>query len=640
MIQWPEIDERGVRTVAGALYSKRWAVATPPGPVPRLISRAEAALASRFGCAHAVMTCNGSAAIVLALQALGIGPKSRVLVPACTWIGCITSLLRLGAEPVICDAGATRLVPEPTAHPSGPVDAVLAIPLYSEGLDPAAVRRAHPNAKIIFDLSHISASRAIGAPLKFADAIVSSFQASKVLTCGEGGFVGLNDADIARTIEALRTDGRVLENDELWPHGRVHGANYAPSEISAALLLDQLERLSQQSARRADGSAMFLEGLRAFGLSAHFDTDVIADGLHYGVPVAVSEDPDIVVNRVLEVTAHRLMRCYPALAEGPLFNPSSERRYRGVVMNSTLTPNAKVWHERCVIVPHEALLASRESLLRLAGAIAGERPAVAPAKVRVPAPPVTVVVLTRCKRRTLDRALRSVAAQDYDGEIQILLVCDQCDAPSCELPARVQSVRIDLPEDVTIARVAKLRDMAIRLVSTPLLCFLDDDNWWDINHLTTLFTSMEKFGAPAVHSWRCVHGEAETTFDGSYFPWLDRGTPDERGQYQACVSNGIITPGEAVVRDTARIENGGAIGMVDLGSWLLRTELAQLHGFRAATEGTGRPKPGVGEDDILLAQLVEANTLIACSYQSTLHYQLGGFSNAPNGLAKCWGEFS
>ena len=640
MNQWPEIDERGVRAVASALYSRRWAIATPLGPAPRLISRAEAALARRFGCEHVVMTCNGSAAIVLALQALGIGPRSRVLVPACTWVGCVTAILRLGAEPVICDAGESRLVPDPAAHPSGPLDAVLAVPLYAQGLDAAAVRRAHPDAKIIFDLSHLSASRAIAAPLEHADAIVSSLQASKVLTCGEGGFVGVNDADTARCIEALRTDGRVLDHGELWPHGRVHGANYAPSEISAALLLDQLVRLDEQRARRAAGGAVLLDGLRACGLSAFIDPDVITDGLHYGVPVAVADDPEAVLTKVVEATSHRLMRCYPAIAEGPLFHPGEEQRYREVVLHTVPTPNAQNWHKRCVIVPHEVLLASRESLLRLASTLAGERPTDAPKQASAPAPPVTVLVHTRGERTTLDRALASVAAQDYRGEIRILLVCDRCDAPSRELPAPVHVVRIDVPDTVVIARLAKLRDMAVRVVETPLLCFLDDDNWWDPDHLTTLLAAMEKTGAPAAHSWRRVHCDDGSTFDGSHFPWLERGTPGERRQYQACVRNNMFAPGDGVVRDQARTKEEGATGMVDLGAWLLRTELAQLHGFRATPPEVDRPTPGVGEDDILLAQLVEANTVIASSQQATLHYQLGGFSNAPHARAQGWGEGS
>ena len=372
MNMWPEIDEQCVRRVAGALYSRRWAIATPPGPMPRLISQAEEALKSRFNCQHAVMTCNGSAAIVLALQALGIGPKSRVLVPACTWVGCVTAILRLGAEPVICDAGDNCLVPAPDAHPSGPVDAVLAVPLYAQGLDPAAVRRAHPNAKIVFDLSHVSASGAITAPLKHADAIVSSFQASKVLTCGEGGFVGLNDADTARYVEALRTDGRVLRNDELHPHGNVHGANYAPSEISAALLLDQLDRLDDQRAKRAVGGTLLLDGLRNYGLSAFVDLDVIEEGLHYGIPVEV-DNPKTVLSSILDTTALRLMRCYPALTEGPLFQPGEEQRYSEVKLHKIPTPNAQNWHRRCLIVPHEVLLDSRDSLLRLTAALASER---------------------------------------------------------------------------------------------------------------------------------------------------------------------------------------------------------------------------------------------------------------------------
>ena len=241
------------------------------------------------------------------------------------------------------------------------------------------------------------------------------------------------------------------------------------------------------------------------------------------------------------------------------------------------------------------------------------------------------------ERDTLDRALASVAKQDYRGEIRILLVCDRCDAPSQKCAVPVQAVRIDLPEKVVITRLAKLRDIAIRLAETPLLCFLDDDNWWEHNHLSSLVATMNNTGAHAAHSWRTLHFDDGSTFDGSFFPWLERNTPDERSRFQTCLRNKMIIPGDSIVRDQSHPDEGGDSGMVDLGAWLLDTEIARLHGFSGVPHGAKRPTLGVGEDDILLAQLVKSNTLIACSRQATLHYQLGGFSNAPQTQAKGWG---
>lgn len=632
---WPECDSGTLAQVSAALLSQRWAIATPAGAWPRRIGLAEKELARRFQCDHALTLNNGSAALVVALQALGIGPGSRVLLPALTWVGCVTAVLRVGAQPVLCDSAEDRL----TANMLDPVreniDAIIAIPLYSQLIDMAAIQRAYPDCSVILDLSHALCSASLGRPLNHADIIASSLQASKALTCGEGGFVGTNDPVLAKRIEGLRTDGRILTGDPagrgstLSPHGTLHGANHALSEVAASLLLDQLDRFDDQCQRRAAGGQILIKELERLGVDHYADPDCVTGGVHYGIPVRVI-DPARSLDSVKDRLGLRLDRCYPPLPEGPLHHPASERRYRDIIFDSPSTPNARRWHETIVVVPHQILLEAPETLMSLAHCLAGREPLDAVHGAH--APSVTVIMVTDGRRDTLGEALASVSGQHFEGPIRILLVLDRCDLADLDLSAvchPVQQVRIDLDTAMpAIARVARLRDMAVRLCETELVCFLDDDNRWAPDHLESLHAAMRRAGVPAAHCWRRLVPSKGADWNGDSFPWLDHGSAAERAQFKACRELGIIAPGSLIVRDTANASTSEAdASMVDLGGWLLRTDLLRLFGISATPPDADRPVDGIGEDDILLRRFKASAIPIVCTEKPTLDYVLGGFSN-------------
>lgn len=253
---------------------------------------------------------------------------------------------------------------------------------------------------------------------------------------------------------------------------------------------------------------------------------------------------------------------------------------------------AQHWHDRTIVLPHSIFLAVPELLerlgtvlrMRLAGVRTRLRPASAPRK----APPVTVAVVTQ-GRPTLRAALASVRAQRYRGELRLLVIADESNRAfdpgllSDEARgAAIELVRVKSPSsdaEPVIARIARLRNLAIDMARTPLLTFLDDDNTWHPDHLDALNQARGDGRYWAVHSWRRLVDAQGEPLAPIGFPWLPRSTL-ERKTFAACLALGLLTEGDPIVRDRTRaIHEGIDYGMVDCGAWLFDRRL--FHAIRS-----------------------------------------------------------
>ena len=250
---------------------------------------------------------------------------------------------------------------------------------------------------------------------------------------------------------------------------------------------------------------------------------------------------------------------------------------------------------------------------------------------------VDVVILTR-GRESLADAIASVVEQDDQGTIHILVLGD--DAP--EVLAVVKGLPLRAGVSLTAAsisvaeqgasrsvweRVARLRNTAIAMTHSPLVAFLDDDNRWEPNHLSSLRAVLRNDDADAAHSWRRLCGTDGSPWVPDAYPWAPRGTLRERHLFQLYRKLGVFSD-SPVVRDAASlIHNQLEYGAVDMGEWLLRRELIVRFPFETDFSLTDLDDR-IGEDDKLLAAFRLAGASISCSKRATLHYRIGGFSNA------------
>ncbi|MGY0058874.1 DegT/DnrJ/EryC1/StrS family aminotransferase [Streptomyces sp. LZ34] len=604
------------------------------------------------------MTTNGSSAIVVALHALGIGPGDTVAMPATTWVSCATAVFRVGARPVYFDASQQSPCGDTAALPTAP-SAILAIHLYAQPFDVARARALWPDVPIIEDVSHCqfglsSQGQRLGG---LGDISVMSLQATKIITCGEGGAVLTDDPDLAARLDSLVMDSRRRASapepaapNELEPAYLCHGANHALPETSAALLLDQLARFPHQAASRAEKAGLFRELMEAEGWDVAADAAVLAAGTFYGLAMRIPDGrhPDEIITNVHARTGVALDRVYPPVPDGPLYRPATIKQYADLEGDGSFSvPLSRSWHETGVVVPHHVFLAEPDQVEHLAATLCrsipatstvlgrpgGERPTLGargPAAGSASLPVIDVVVITKGIRPTLDSALNSIAKQDVAAEIRTTIWIDGTTAQAPAIPATLNAQVIhinqaDASTEDPFERIAALRDLAMRRTTGDFVAFLDDDNEWERDHLSSLLGLAATTGSPAVHSWRTLIDSEGRPTSVTRFPWLPPGSLSDR-RFQELRVLGVMGDGP-VVRGSVKFDlPDGAQGMIDMGEWLFERRLLSLLSFRR-TRTQLEVAERVGEDDILLEQLVALDVPVRCTQLATLRYRLGGMSN-------------
>lgn len=217
--------------------------------------RFERELAAAMGTRHALAVSSGTAALVVALQACGIGPGDEVLVSAYTWKASAAAVLLAGAVPVLVEIDATLTMdPEDLRAKITPRSrAVIPVHMINRPCDMdaiLAIARAH-GLRVIEDAAQGVGlrykGRACGA---MGDIGCLSFNQYKNMTCGEGGAILTNDDRLferAYCAHDLGVDFRDLEHAPT--EASFVGANYRISEIQGAILRVQLSKLHGRLAR-------------------------------------------------------------------------------------------------------------------------------------------------------------------------------------------------------------------------------------------------------------------------------------------------------------------------------------------------------------------------------------------------------
>ena len=242
----------------GALRSGRRA----QGP---RVAEFEEAFAEHLGARHAVAVSSGTAALVVALQAHGIGEGDEVLVPAFTFAASANAVLLSGARPVLADIreddftiDLTGDIARAEAAVTSRTRAIVPVHLFGHPCDMTALRGCAEarDLLIVEDACQAIGASWRGATIGSRGTACFSFYATKSMTTGEGGMVVTDDGRVAEQARILRNQG-----EETRYLTALLSGNFRMTEIAAALGLTQLQKLDGWNERRRANAAWLSERL-------------------------------------------------------------------------------------------------------------------------------------------------------------------------------------------------------------------------------------------------------------------------------------------------------------------------------------------------------------------------------------------
>ncbi len=247
---WPDVGAAELAEVAAVLESGMLTM----GPK---VAEFEAEIARLCEVEHALVVTSGTAALHLAVLALGLEPGDEVLVPAYTFPATANVVALSGLTPVLVDVDPETMNVDPTKIEVGPrTKLLLGVHLFGRPLPLHEL----PDVPLLEDAAGALGARYRGRAcggLGVAGCL--SFHPRKVLTTGEGGAVTTNDEQIAAAVAQMRNHGWKSLSPPDMP---VPGLNYRLADILCAVGIPQARRLDELMAARTRVADGYTERLR------------------------------------------------------------------------------------------------------------------------------------------------------------------------------------------------------------------------------------------------------------------------------------------------------------------------------------------------------------------------------------------
>ncbi|MFJ2768857.1 DegT/DnrJ/EryC1/StrS family aminotransferase [Streptomyces sp. NPDC087300] len=343
---WPQPADGALDALSRVLRSGRWAISGPY----RGVESAERRFARRFAdyhhIAHCVPASSGTASLMLALEACGVGAGDEVILPGVTWVASASTVVGVNAVPVFADIDPETLCLDPDAVEAAitpATKAIVVVHLYAAVADLTRLKEVADRHGIVLieDCAQAHGAEFEGHKVGTFGAVGTfSMQQSKVLTSGEGGAAITADPVLARRMEHLRADGRCYGDTaplsgrmELVETGELMGSNRCLSEFQAAVLTEQLGELDRFNARRAHNAEL----LDALLVDAGYRPQRSAPGTTartyytYAAELPEAELPGADIAKVTEALTAELgfpvTPSYSPLNANPLYDPSSRSRF-------------------------------------------------------------------------------------------------------------------------------------------------------------------------------------------------------------------------------------------------------------------------------------------------------------------------
>ncbi|MDB6095085.1 MAG: DegT/DnrJ/EryC1/StrS aminotransferase [Verrucomicrobia bacterium] len=224
-----------------------------PAKPPPMAALLEKEFREYVGTDYALAVSSGSAALEVAMAACGIGPGDEVIVTAWSWIACFTTIVRVGARPVLAEIDESlNIDPKEIARLTTPKTRAVMVVHYqgvAAAMEPIIMEAHRRGLYVIEDCAQSLGARYRGRHIgTWGDVGTYSFQFNKVAAAGEGGMIVTRDQRIFE---------RSVRMSDLGNYRPVHaaqaparepafcGAQFRMSELTAAVTLAQLRKVEK-----------------------------------------------------------------------------------------------------------------------------------------------------------------------------------------------------------------------------------------------------------------------------------------------------------------------------------------------------------------------------------------------------------
>jgi len=337
----------------------------------KYIKKFEEQFSAKIYKKHGIAVCNGTAALEIAVEALGIKTGDEVIMPTFTIISCASAIIKSGAIPVLVDSDLNTWnmdVNQIESKITSKTKAIMVVHIYglTVDMDPIMELAKKYNLKIIEDSAEAHGQTYKGKPCgSFGDVSVFSFYPNKLITTGEGGMILTDDDSIAEKLRSLRnlcfTAHKRFVHDEL-------GWNMRMTNVQAAIGVAQLERWDESIARKREIGKLYTELLKDVkGIQLPIEKTDHSDNIYwvYGI---LLKDKSKTAEQVMKLLAEK------RIGTRPFFYPMHLQpilNKMGLYKSETY-PNAEIMYNYGFYLPsglaltneqiHEVATALREIL--------------------------------------------------------------------------------------------------------------------------------------------------------------------------------------------------------------------------------------------------------------------------------------
>lgn len=350
---WPVADDSIFQSVEAALRSGQWG--TYDGGLTEQLHQS---LQSRFGSQHSLLCSSGTISVELALRGVGVKADDEVILSAYDFPGNFRAIESIGATPVLIDVAQGGWVMNPaeiSAALSDKTSAIVVSHLHGQTADVVAIAgiAADHGVGVIEDVCQSPGAMIEGKPVgTFGDVATFSFGGSKLLSAGRGG--------------AITSDNEsVIQRAKIYAH---RGNDAFPlSQIQAALLLPQLQRLGRQNEIRHQSAVRIAEAVNALdGLHSLQNRDGVDQlstlGSYYKLPIMIEEGFAVDRAKLLSVLQPEGIAIDVGFRG---FLKRSRRRCRSIGDLS----HSQIAATQTILLHHPILLSDDESIDRLIDAL-------------------------------------------------------------------------------------------------------------------------------------------------------------------------------------------------------------------------------------------------------------------------------